>query len=416
MKKPSLLSRLFGDERNYERPFFLFLSVFMVAMFIWALTVSPALDSAWKIALFTVLMIVYISLFWISPLIFARPGWLAIYLIVHGLVAFSMGMLVQVIGIAFGFYPGLIGLAIGIPVRRVWRFLAVGYILALSLSNYIFIAGSGAVLWWAGMSVPIVLFIVLYVSLYLRQAEARERAQALLTELEQANRQLREYAAQVEDLTIANERQRMARDLHDTLSQGLAGLILQLEAVDAHLAGSRSERARSILQNSMEKARLTLADARRAIDDLRRTGELQLEAAVLREVEHFQATAGIPCQLELDLPDLLPEAVIEIAVRVVSEGLENIARHARANQTSLRIVKPTGQDRLEIDLQDDGIGFDPDTIGAGHYGLLGMRERIRLAGGTIEIHSGVGQGSRLSVRLPLQQAALPQAGQEAGSG
>lgn len=416
MNKPSILSRLFGDERNFERPFFVFLSLVLVVLFISGLTISPALDSAWKIALFTVLMIVFISLFWISPLIFARPGWLAIYLIVHGLVAFSIGMLVQVIGIAFGLYPGLIGLAIGIPARRAWRFLVVGYLLALSLTNYLFIAGSGAILQWVGMSVPIVLFIVLYVSLYLRQAEARERAQALLTELEQANRQLREYAAQVEDLTIANERQRMARDLHDTLSQGLAGLTLQLEAVDAHLAGGRSERARSILQNSMEKARATLADARRAIDDLRRSGELQLETAVHREVEHFQTAAGIACQLELDLPGMLPESVIEIAMRVVSEGLENIARHAQARLASLRIVKPAGQDRLEIDLQDDGIGFDPAAIEAGHYGLLGMRERIRLAGGTIEIHSGAGKGSRLSVRLPFHLAALSKAGQEAGNG
>ena len=86
-----------------------------------------------------------------------------------------------------------------------------------------------------------------------------QRPCELLAELETANRQLTEYAARVEDLTIAAERQRMARELHDTLSQGLAGLILQLEAADAHLAANRPERARGILEQSMEKARGTPA-------------------------------------------------------------------------------------------------------------------------------------------------------------
>src|SRR5512141_2059623 len=97
-------------------------------------------------------------------------------------------------------------------------------------------------------------------------------------------KQLTEYAAQVEDLTIANERQRIARELHDTLSQGLAGLILQLEAADAHLSNKNSEQAQTIVTNAMAQARVTLADARHAIDDLRQSSRDDLDSALRLEI------------------------------------------------------------------------------------------------------------------------------------
>jgi NarL family two-component system sensor histidine kinase YdfH len=239
------------------------------------------------------------------------------------------------------------------------------------------------------------------VTLYSRQAEAREQAQSLLKDLEAANRQLSEYASRVEDLTIANERQRMARELHDTLSQGLAGLILQLEAADAHLAGNRPERARGILQQSMEKARGTLAEARQAIDDLRRPAERDLVEAVEREADHFTIATGIPCEPQIELTVDVPDPVAETVIRAISEGLTNIARHAKAGNVTLRL---TGSEKeLEIEICDDGIGFDPESVEAGHYGLLGMRERVRLAGGRLEVQSVAGKGTRLVIRFPLEE-------------
>ena len=125
-----------------------------------------------------------------------------------------------------------------------------------------------------------IIFVVIYVTLYVRQMEAREKAQALAVELETANRQLTDYAARVEDLTIANERQRMARELHDTLSQGLAGLILQLEAAQAHLGQDHPAKAREIITDAMGQARRTLSEARRAIDDLRQSPQDDLDSAL----------------------------------------------------------------------------------------------------------------------------------------
>ena len=402
MKKTNIFSTLFIDQRNYERPFFLFLTLVLNGMYIWAVTGSPELNSVWKVALFTVLMIIHITLYWFSPWVFRHLRWLVPYLIVQGLIAFTMGLQVRLTGFSFGLYPGLIGLVIGMPVKKIGRIVAIGFFLVLSLVNYIVVAGSGAALWWVLGMVPVVLFVIMYVSMYLRQAEAREQAQILLKDLETANRQLTEYANRVEDLTIAGERQRMARELHDTLSQGLAGLILQLEAVDAHLSGGRSERAKAIVQETMEQARSTLTDARRVIDDLRTTRTLELGEAARQEAGHFITATGIPCEVEISCPVSPSIAITEAGIRAITEGLTNIARHARATNTWLKISFLDERNELEIALRDDGVGFNPEEVEVGHYGLLGMRERVRLAGGRLEVHSEAGKGTQLVIRFPLE--------------
>lgn len=403
MQKPNLLSRLFRDQSHFERPFFLFLSLVLVGMYIWALTGSAITASSWKIALFTILMITHIALYWISVRVFAHPRWLVPYLFVQGLLAFMMGLLVQLSGFIYGVYPGLIGLSIRMPVKRVWRIVIIGCFMALSLINFVLMVGSGAALGWVLTMVPVVLFVTIYVSMYLSQVEAREQAQVLLKDLEIANRQLTEYAARVEDLTIASERQRMARELHDTLSQGLAGLILQLEAVEAHLVGNHPDRAGAIVRETMVRARSTLADARLAIDDLRRFGTLGLGDAARQETDHFIAATGIPCELSISLLDSLPDPITEAAIRAVSEGLTNIARHAQAKNVKLCIAALEDQNELQIEIIDDGVGFDPNVIEVGHYGLLGMRERVRLSGGRLEISSGVGKGTQLVIRFPMEK-------------
>jgi two-component system, NarL family, sensor histidine kinase YdfH len=402
MKKPSLLSRLFSDDRNYERPFFLFLTLVMVGIYAAALINSPLLRTAWKIALFTVLMAVHIALYWGSVWVFEHRRWLAVYFILQLLIAFCLGMMCQVTGVIIGLYPGLIGLFISAPTRRIWKAVIILAVLAVSAFNFAWLAGLGTLFRWLLVTIPVMVFTSIYVLMYVRQAEAREQAQALLKDLEVANRQLSEYAARVEDLTIANERQRMARELHDTLSQGLAGLILQLEAVDAHLAGNRADRGRTILKQAMEKARNTLADARKAIDDLRATAPRDLEDAVRQEAERFTIATGIAYTQEVNIATRPSKEIAETAIRAVSEGLTNIARHAKAKHVLLRL---TGTDNeFDIQMSDDGIGFDPEAVQAGHYGLLGMRERVRLAGGSFDISSRPGEGTRIVIRFPLENS------------
>jgi len=401
------LSRSFsapGDEEREVRPFFLIVMAVLAFLYGQALYASPELRQPARLIPFTALMLIHAALHWLSPRL-ALGRWGILYLAVQGALAFVLAMLTGHVGLVFGLYGALIGQAVGI-LRRT-RLVAVAIVIYLGLAaiNIILLGGQTDLFNWALLAAVMTLFIVTYVVMFTRQMEARARAQALLAELETAHRELAEYATQVEDLTIAAERQRMARELHDTLAQGLAGLILQLEAASSHLGSGRTERAQAILQQAMARARTTLADARRAIGDLRESAAVSkdLTEAVRVEVNRFTTATGIPCELEPgDLPPL-PESLREHAWRIVSEALTNIARHAQANHAWVRLA--CENDRLEIEVRDDGRGFDltADEPESGHYGLLGMRERARLAGGTLAVESAIGQGTTVRLSMPLDQ-------------
>jgi NarL family two-component system sensor histidine kinase YdfH len=251
--------------------------------------------------------------------------------------------------------------------------------LALAVLNFVWLWGWAALPAFLVLTAPQTVFVIAFVVLFFRQANARRRAQELLNELEtahrdleSAHRELAEYAARVEDLTLVNERQRMARELHDTLAQGLAGLILQLEAVDKQLAHGRPERAQTITTQAMERARQTLAEARRAIDDLRagQPTSASLAERVREEVERFSAAIGIPCELDLNLSSPASDSFQEHAFRAIAEGLANVARHARARRAWVRLAEVNSG--LEIVVRDDGMGFDSAEVNrrVGHYGLI----------------------------------------------
>ncbi len=389
----------FINSERETRVFFWFMTLVLVVMSTLAAVNSPDLQQPLRLAIFITLMVVHIALHWLIRLFSERPGWLPGYMLVQGLLAFGLVFLSIDLGITFAVSMALVGEAIGVYGVTRRGLIASAYYLVLSIGLYIWLFGIKNAGWWLLGTIPVLIFVVMYVEMYMRQSNANERARLLLDELEGANRQLTEYAAQVEDLTIAAERQRMARELHDTLSQGLAGLILQLEAADAHLASSRTDKARQIVQQTMENARATLAGARRAIDDLRESSGLDCEEALRREAARFNAASGVPCSLDVELPDGLPASIAAPVLRIVTEGLTNITLHAGATQASLRLQAQDGALRLEI--HDNGQGFDPSAVPEGHYGVIGMRERARLLGGTLEIESRPGQGTTLSVRIPL---------------
>ena len=322
------------------------------------------------------------------------------YVIVQGGLAFVISWMAGQIGMVFASFMGLLGEAVGLFGLNRRALLASVFYLMLGAVNISQTSELISLGWTLLFVIPMILFVVVYVTLYIRQLEAREQAQALLTELEAANRQLSEYAAQVENLTIATERQRMARELHDTLSQGLAGLILQLEAADAHLTKEHPERAQEIIAQAMEQARATLANARRAIGDLRSSTEPVpgLEQALGAEVKRFENATGLPCEMNIQLSSELPTPIVETSLRIVSEALTNVARHAQASHAWVQVEETETQLCLEI--RDDGGGFDPKAVEAGHYGLLGMRERARLIGGMLDVVSEKGGGATIKVRLP----------------
>ncbi len=403
-------ARLVYESSESERPFFLFLTLILAGMYFWVVFTTPTLRKPGALILFTLLMILHIGLHWLAPLLERRIGLIPAYIIGQGLLAFVITYLSGNVGMIFGTYLALIGEAFGIIRMSSWGRVAIGGYLLLSLINYGLLVGWENIWWWAVGVLPSTLFIAIYVTLYSRQSEARARAQALSEDLEAANRQLSEYAAQVEDLTIVSERQRMARELHDTLSQGLAGVILQLEAVDAHLANNQTEWAQVIVKQTMQRARATLSEARRALGDLRygQTTPVNMEDMIRQESDHFTQATGIPCDVVINLPaDLLIEQPDTIR-RAVAEGLTNVGRHAQASRASVRLERDGSA--LLVKIYDNGRGFDPRAVPPGHYGLLGMHERARLAGGSLDIQSAPGAGTTVLLRLPVSQEFDPSEG------
>ena len=391
-----------SDEEREVRPFFLIVMAVLAFLYGQAVYASPEMRQPARLIPFTVLMLTHAALHWFSPRL-ALGRWGILYLAVQGALAFVLAMLAGHVGLVFGLYGALIGQAVGV-LRRI-RLVAVAIMVYLGLAaiNIILLGGQTDLFNWALLAAVMTLFIVTYVIMFIRQMEARTRAQALLAELEIAHRQLAEYATRVEDLTIAAERERMARELHDTLAQGLAGLILQLEAASSHLASGRTDRAQAILQQAMARARVALSDARRAIDDLRESAAVppDLAEAARAEVNRFVTATGIPCDLESSSIPPLPDALREQIMRIVSEALANTARHAQAHHTWVKLA--CENDQLEIVVRDDGRGLDPSAVASesGHYGLLGMRERTRLMGGTLAVESASSQGTTLRLSVPL---------------
>jgi NarL family two-component system sensor histidine kinase YdfH len=380
-------------EQDY-RIFFIFMTLVLAGMSVVLFIQNPALHHFWPAALFTILMTAHILLHWAVIRIVEKPSRQVWYILGQGLLAFVLTQLSGNTGMIFGLYMALIGESIGYLGLSRWGLLSTVYFLGLSLLNFVLFTDSNftTALFWILTAIPTVIFIGMYVTLYLRQTEARAKAQALAAELS-------EYVARVEDLTIANERQRLARDLHDTLSQGLAGLILQLEAADAHLSHQRPEKARAIITQAMEHARATLADARNAISDLRQTNLGELGDSLRLEISRFESATGLPCVFRADSTPPTPDSVKETILRAASESLTNIARHARATEVSLTLT--AAPNHLQLTIKDNGLGFNPETIPSGHYGLLGMRERIRLTGGQLTIQSAPQKGTILNIAIPL---------------
>lgn len=251
-------------------------------------------------------------------------------------------------------------------------------------------------------------FVVGYLILYTQQIRSHTQLETAHGKLEETHRQFQEATLQIEELTLMAERQRMARELHDTLAQSLAGLIRQLDIVNLHLTHQRPEQAREIVQEASASARGALTTARCAIDGLRTptvtSGDL-IEM-VREEIEHFTTATGIPCTADLEALEALPLSLYEHVRRAIGEGLTNIARHAQASQ--VWICTTENENMLTIDIRDDGVGFVPSEVAAqtGHYGLLGLRERTRLVGGRVEISSAKGTGTSLHLQFPLSHKGV----------
>lgn len=216
------------------------------------------------------------------------------------------------------------------------------------------------------------------------------------------------FAASVQ-VGAVEERNRLAREIHDTLAQGLAAIALQLETADALLdAQGGLDQPQQAVRQALMLTRANLDEARRSVHDLRAAPlEGRTLAAALKnlaqEVAHkfnlsvaFNAVGGhrpLPVALEAGL------------YRVAQEALTNVGLHAQAKNTRLELLLTP--DKIQLIIQDDGRGFDPNSVAPHRYGVMGMNERVKLLGGELRIESEVGKGTKLIVVAPLARKQAP---------
>jgi signal transduction histidine kinase len=219
-------------------------------------------------------------------------------------------------------------------------------------------------------------------------------------QLVEANLQITHYASTLEQLTISRERNRMARELHDTLAHTLSALSVQLETTRAYW-NVEPDTAYDLLTQTLEATRSGLNDTRRALKSLRASPleDLGINLAIQNLTRSAKERGKL--DVDLNMPNTLPSLspnVEQCIYRVAQEAIENVLHHANAHTLSVKLA--VDDDVITLTVEDDGMGMDAKHHPQdGHYGMKGMNERAQLAGGELDINSQPGQGTRILLTI-----------------
>jgi signal transduction histidine kinase len=334
------------------------------------------------------------------------------------------------------YFTGLYAAAVALVARSPWFafFAFTGVVAALQFlpgfwryAGVFISAGLVAVCQAGGFHRPtpvwVVLIVVLAViqsALWLGFAMAGDRAEEqnkkrkkIIDELAEANLKLEQalqekaglqaqLLTQAREAGISAERQRMAREIHDTLAQGLTGIITQLQA--AHQSAGQQADWRRHLDTATQLARDSLAEARRSVSAMRPRllEDAKLPEALAEVAGHWSALHEVRTEVTTtgEARPLHPEIEVTL-LRAAQEALTNVGKHAQASRVALTLSYM--EDVVTLDVRDDGRGFAPATVtanGHGGYGLTGMRQRLGNVAGTLEIESEPGGGTAISASVP----------------
>jgi two-component system, NarL family, sensor kinase len=215
-------------------------------------------------------------------------------------------------------------------------------------------------------------------------------------------------AARSAELAALEERNRLAREIHDTLAQSLAAIAIRLETADALVEGKEDTQLADAVRQALAITRSTLDEARRSVLELRGAPlEGRTLAEALRSLADDIGGAGgrtldVAVTVEGD-SGALPRAVEIGLYRIAREALTNVVRHAGATAAAIHLEWTEGRARMRI--EDDGMGFVPSRVPSGRFGIIGMNERARLLGGSLGIASAPGTGTTIDIEVPLRAGA-----------
>lgn len=297
---------------------------------------------------------------------------------------------------AFAFLFFILGVQamVLLPVRLGMAWVALFY--GIDSVNAIITYGTDGII-NALFNVAVFLFTAIFGYAIQAAETARRRNQQLLADLQAAQHQ-------VKDLAIAEERNRLAREIHDGLGHYLTATTMQIQGAKAVLestgVGTQAPLALGALNKAETLLQEALADVRRSVAALRGASPANrpLAATLADLVNQPSDRDGFVVQFtQTGAPQPLPSAVELTLYRVAQEGLTNVRKHAQATQAMMTL--DYGAEQVKLQIRDDGQGCDTTT---GGYGLLGLRERVQLVGGTVNIQSAPGQGFQLSVEIPVK--------------
>ena len=309
-----------------------------------------------------------------------RTGLMLVYF--AGVLAVTFGLLLRDTAFAI-FVPACYGLAfLALPGRLAYA--AVVVVSGLWLVPQGTDVGS-TLLINLGVTTPMAILVGWIIRVMEREAIRRREINERLTVLSEENARLH----------VLEERARVAREMHDTVAQGLTGIVTQLEVAEELTAAGDPVRGR--IATARRLARDSLVEVRRSIEALR-PGPLRdarLGEAVERAVVAWREEHGVPasCTVTGDAR-LLPVGTEVAVLRAAQEALANAGRHARASRVDVTLSYM--EDVVVLDVVDDGAGFDPSVRG---FGLTAMEERVALLGGTVTVESTPGGGTAVNVTL-----------------
>lgn len=271
--------------------------------------------------------------------------------------------------------------------------------------------------WWAWLTLVTFNLLIAGAFAYFGEqtSERNQRQKRALVELGEANAKLETALAenaglhsqllvQAREAGVLDERQRMAREIHDTLAQGLAGILAQLQAAE-QVPDSPDEWRRHVTA-AMNLARESLTEARRTVHAVEPSvlAEARLPDAISDVTRRWSEVNRIDAVLTTTGDARPMHADVEVTLlRAAQEALANVAKHARASRVGLTLSYM--EDLVTLDVRDDGIGFEPNTKRAngstnGGFGLAGMRQRVQRLAGRLDIESEPGGGTAISASVP----------------
>lgn len=241
-------------------------------------------------------------------------------------------------------------------------------------------------------------FVLLLMNAVLSERESRDKLTA-------ANEKLRQYALKIENQATLEERNRIAREIHDSLGHSLTALNLQLETANK-LLNTNPEKAKDFLIRAKELGSQALKDVRESVSKMRSNPlqEQSLETSINVLIENFNHSTGINPNRQINIFYSIPRDISTAIYRIIQESLTNISKYAKATEVNLEIT--TAATNLYLIVEDNGKGFDVTQNTTG-FGLQSMRDRTLALDGNFHIESLPGKGTKIMVDIPLSRFSLP---------